>query len=140
MSVPDAARDPALIMELIEALRRSKTRFAAVSLDANLWLARIPIRPLLQDRRPAAQFSARDAWLRKVKLVPNCKSSRNHSLTVAARKSLLSRERKQPVPYANFCELVLGGGVGCFRSLGIPAHGGPRGQPHRLSVGRSAGH
>jgi glycine betaine/choline ABC-type transport system substrate-binding protein len=40
-------------------------------------------------------------------LVPNCKSARHHSLTVAARKELLSRARKQAVEHANFCNLVL---------------------------------
>ncbi len=40
-------------------------------------------------------------------LVLSCESSRNHSLTVAARKSLLSRARKQALLYANFCKLVL---------------------------------
>ena len=41
-------------------------------------------------------------------LVPSCKSSRNHSLTVVARKLLLSRARKQAVPNANSCKLVPG--------------------------------
>jgi len=44
-------------------------------------------------------------------LVPGCSSSRNHSLTgprgTPARNSLLSRARKQAVPYASFCKLVL---------------------------------
>ena len=40
-------------------------------------------------------------------LVPSCKSSRNHSLAVVARKPLLSRARQQAFPYANFCNLVL---------------------------------
>jgi hypothetical protein len=40
-------------------------------------------------------------------LVLTCESSRADSLTVAARKSLLSRARKQAVLYANFCKLVL---------------------------------
>ena len=40
-------------------------------------------------------------------LVLSCKSSRYRSLAVAARKSLLSRARKQAVPYANFWKQVL---------------------------------
>jgi len=40
-------------------------------------------------------------------LVLNCKSSGSRSLAVAAGKSLLSRARKQAVPYANFCKQKL---------------------------------
>lgn len=40
-------------------------------------------------------------------LASNCKSSRHHSLTVVARKSLLSRAGKQAVLYAIFRSLVL---------------------------------
>ncbi len=46
--------------------------------------------------------------MRRFQLVPDCRSSRTHSLTVVARKLLLSRARKQGVKYANFCNLVLG--------------------------------
>jgi flagellar P-ring protein precursor FlgI len=37
----------------------------------------------------------------------DCRNSRTHSLTVVARKSFLSRARKQAVEYANSCTLVL---------------------------------
>ena len=46
-------------------------------------------------------------------LVPSCRSSRNRSFAVAARKSLLSRARQQAVRYVNLCNLVL---VTIFRS------------------------
>jgi hypothetical protein len=38
---------------------------------------------------------------------PACRSPRHHFLTIVARKSFLSRARKQAVKYANFRNLVL---------------------------------